>query len=56
VRALAAVALVLVALAGCGGDEPLPAGVEDLEGLSSLREDFEAQAGKARVVLLLAPT
>jgi hypothetical protein len=55
VRALAAVALALVALAGCG-DEPLPAGVEDLEGLSSLREDFEAQAGKARVVLLLAPT
>jgi predicted small lipoprotein YifL len=56
VRALAAVALALVALAGCGGDGPLPAGVEELEDVSTLRQDFEAHAGKARVVLLFAPT
>jgi ABC-type glycerol-3-phosphate transport system substrate-binding protein len=56
-RALAAVVLALVALAGCGGDEEEAApGVPVLTGLEQLRADFEAEAGKTRVVLLFAPT
>jgi hypothetical protein len=59
--------LALVALAGCGGDEettpdsPTPtvkaaAGVEELANVLDLRSDFEADAGKTRVIILLSPT
>jgi ABC-type glycerol-3-phosphate transport system substrate-binding protein len=57
VKVIAALLLVLVAAAGCGGDdEAAPAGVEDLTDLAALRSDFEKHAGKTRVILLVAPT
>ena len=56
-RALAALLLALVALAGCGGDDEATAPpVQDLTGLDVLRSDFESHAGTTRVVLLVAPT
>ena len=62
--------LVVLVVAGCGGGadetaappqaEPLPeastAGVEELANVLQLRSDFEADAGKTRVILLLSPT
>ena len=54
--------LLLLAATGCGGGEegaaePEPtAGVQELENVLALRSDFEADAGKTRVVLLLSPT
>jgi len=54
--------LALLALAGCGGDETAapeaaPAdGVEELGNVLDLRADFEADAGKTRVILLFSPT
>jgi ABC-type glycerol-3-phosphate transport system substrate-binding protein len=55
--------LALLALAGCGGDEdaapgaaPADDGVEELANILQLRSDFEADAGKARVILLFSPT
>ena len=54
--------LSLLALAGCGGDEAAapeaaPAdGVEELANVLELRGDFEADAGKTRVILLFSPT
>jgi hypothetical protein len=56
--------LLLLAATGCGGGEegaasaePAPtAGVQELENVLALRSDFEADAGKTRVVLLLSPT
>jgi outer membrane lipoprotein-sorting protein len=59
---LLALLLPLLALAGCGGDETAapdaaPAdGVEELANVLDLRADFEADAGKTRVILLLSPT
>jgi hypothetical protein len=62
----AALLLVALALAGCGGgdDESAAptatvtpaAGVEELDNVLALRSDFEADAGKTRVILLLSPT
>ena len=55
----------MLALAGCaGGDENAAAppqteptaGVQALDNLLALRSDFEADAGKTRVILLLSPT
>jgi hypothetical protein len=52
--------LLLLALAGCGGaDEQAVAptdGVRELENVLQLRSDFEAGAGKTRVILLFSPT
>ena len=56
--------LLLLAAAGCGGGgeeasptQPEPtAGVQELENVLALRADFEADAGKTRVILLLSPT
>ncbi len=62
-RRLALVLLALVFLAGCGGNEETAApeaasteGVEDLTNVLALRSDFEADAGKTRVIVLLSPT
>ncbi len=57
--------LAVLALAGCGGDEagapetqpPATAdGIEDLDNVLALRSDFEADAGKTRLIVLLSPT
>ena len=55
--------LALLALAGCGGGgetaapEAAPAdGVKELANVLDLRADFEADAGKTRVILLFSPT
>ena len=56
--------LLLAALAaGCGGDEAAkqeaapPAGsVKQLANVLDLRADFEADAGKPRLILLFSPT
>ena len=55
--------VLLLALAGCGGSddesgsttEPA-AGVRELDNVLALRSDFEADAGKTRVILLFSPT
>jgi len=53
--------LLLLALAGCGGEDTsavAPAGgaVTDLDNVLALRSDFEADAGKTRLLLLFSPT
>jgi outer membrane lipoprotein-sorting protein len=58
---LLALVLPLLALAGCGGEtaapEAAPAdGVKELANVLDLRADFEADAGKTRVILLFSPT
>ena len=59
----AALLLALLALAGCGGDEtaaPEAAAptddVKELANVLDLRADFEADAGKTRMILLFSPT
>ena len=52
---------VLLALAGCagGGGEQAAApvdGVQELANVLQLRSDFEAGAGKTRLLLLFSPT
>ena len=55
--------LALLLLAGCGGDDETAVpeaattdGVEDLTNVLALRSDFEGDAGKTRVIVLLSPT
>ena len=53
--------LAAFVVAGCGGssDAPKsasPTAVNDLENVLRLRADFEADAGKTRVLLLFSPT
>jgi hypothetical protein len=53
--------LAAFVVAGCGGGSDAPttasgAPVNDLENVLRLRADFEADAGKTRVLLLLSPT
>jgi len=61
-RLAALVLLAVVALAGCGGDdtaapEAAPsADVHELANVLALRSDFEADAGKTRVIVLFSPT
>jgi ABC-type glycerol-3-phosphate transport system substrate-binding protein len=67
-RRAAPLLLALLALAGCGGGDDETAaesrtatvtaapGVEELANVLELRSDFEADAGKTRVILLLSPT
>ena len=58
----AVLVLLLLALAGCGGGDDgeqsaAPAdGVRELENVLALRSDFEADAGKTRLLLLFSPT
>jgi ABC-type glycerol-3-phosphate transport system substrate-binding protein len=66
-RRSAAMLLALVAFAGCGGDEETTpetatptvtaaGGVKELANVLELRSDFEADAGKTRVIVLFSPT
>ena len=62
-RRLALLFLAVLALAGCGGndetaapDAPAADGVQELANVLQLRADFEADAGKTRVILLFSPT
>jgi ABC-type glycerol-3-phosphate transport system substrate-binding protein len=60
--------LLVLGLAACGGGDgetagttptatvTPAAGVEELDNVLALRSDFEADAGKTRVILLLSPT
>jgi hypothetical protein len=53
--------VLLLAVAGCGGDEntadtPARDPVTNLDNVLALRSDFEADAGKTRVLLLFSPT
>jgi hypothetical protein len=53
--------VLLLAVAGCGGDEnmadpPARGPVTHLDNVLALRSDFEADAGKTRVLLLFSPT
>ena len=58
----AALLVLLLALAGCGGADTneqaaAPAdGVQELANVLQLRSDFEAGAGKTRLLLLFSPT
>jgi ABC-type glycerol-3-phosphate transport system substrate-binding protein len=64
-RAALLLLLLVLGLTGCGGggeesaattqSEPT-AGVQELDNVLALRSDFEADAGKTRVILLLSPT
>ena len=57
-----ALLLLLLALAGCGGSEggeeaAAPAdGVRQLDNVLALRSDFQADAGKTRLLVLFSPT
>ena len=62
-RRAALLLLAALALAGCGGEEAAkqeaarPAGsVKQLANVLDLRADFEADAGKPRLLLLFSPT
>jgi hypothetical protein len=64
VRGLALALVAVLALAACGGDDgggaagpsAASADVEELENVLDLRADFEDDAGKTRMVVLLSPT
>jgi ABC-type glycerol-3-phosphate transport system substrate-binding protein len=59
---VALLALAVLALAACGGDEAATpeassAGeVQELANVLDLRADFEADAGKPRLLFLFSPT
>ena len=59
---VALLALAVLALAACGGDEAAKPGpssggeVQALANILDLRADFEADAGKPRVLVLFSPT
>jgi hypothetical protein len=60
-RRAALLVLTLLALAGCGDETATPEAapadaIEDLDNVLALRSDFEADAGKPRVLLLFSPT
>ena len=62
-RRLVLLLVALFLLAGCGGDDETAApeaasgdGVKELANVLDLRADFEADAGKTRVIVLLSPT
>jgi hypothetical protein len=54
--------LALLTLAGCGGGETAAptagpaASVHELANVLQLRSDFEADAGKTRLIVLFSPT
>ena len=53
--------LLLLAVAGCGGSDdaaqaPLRSSVTELDNVLGLRSDFEAAAGKTRLLVLFSPT
>ena len=53
--------MLLLALAGCGGSDdeaqaPTRSAVTELDNVLALRSDFEAAAGKTRLLVLLSPT
>ena len=58
----ALLALLALGLAGCGGGDaeqaatPARDGVRELANVLELRSDFEADAGKTRLILLFSPT
>ena len=59
--ALLGVALVLAACGGGGGETDQQAaapadGIRNLDSILALRSDFEADAGKPRLIVLLSPT
>jgi ABC-type glycerol-3-phosphate transport system substrate-binding protein len=67
IRRAAVLLVALLALAGCSSDEDAApesgtptvtpaAGVKELANVLELRSDFEADAGKTRVILLFSPT
>jgi hypothetical protein len=55
-------ALLAMALAGCGGSEGAPTGssssggLVELGGVETLKETFAESSGKPRLLLLLSPT
>jgi ABC-type glycerol-3-phosphate transport system substrate-binding protein len=62
VARLALLLVAALALAACGGDDEqagAPVGSADVEELANvldLRADFEDDAGKTRMIVLLSPT
>jgi hypothetical protein len=59
---VALLALAVLALAACGGDDATTqqassgADVQELANVLDLRADFQADAGKPRLLLLFSPT
>jgi ABC-type glycerol-3-phosphate transport system substrate-binding protein len=62
VRGLALLLAAALTLAACGGGDDgaarqaASADVEELENVLDLRADFEDDAGKTRMIVLLSPT